>query len=131
VAPPTRLPDGREAVVEFDGYLTLFRGGVFDRRVPLMGQSIASAAASCTHVFVASVSAFTTYDARTLVQVAQVPWSGGGRSSPVIGPTGFVYAIMHAVDHTDSLFVWPPPQRTTAIGRIGTACDRVVVHPQR
>ena len=49
---------------------------------------------------------------------------------------GYVYGVTHggdrfAADRTDSLYVWPPPQRTTAIGLAGTACDRVVVHPQR
>jgi len=130
VSPPTRLADGRIAAIEFEGQMTVFRGGVVDRSFSLLGQSIASAAASCTHVFVASVGAFTTYDANTLAQVAQVPWSGGGRSSPVIGPAGHVYGVAHAADHTDSLSVWLPPQRTTAIGRVGTACDRVVVRPQ-
>jgi hypothetical protein len=136
VSPPTRLLDGRIAVIEFEGELTVFQGGIVDRSTALVGQSIASAAASCTHLFVASAAAFTTYDANTLAQVAQVPWSGGGRSSPVIGPTGYVYGVTHggdrfAADRTDSLYVWPPPQRTTAIGLAGTACDRVVVHPQR
>ena len=131
VSPPTRMADGRIATIEFEGQMTVFRGGIVDRSFPLVGQSIASAAASCTHVFVASVGAFTTYNANTLAQVAQVPWSGGGRASPVIGPAGHVYGVTHAADDTDSLFVWPPPQRTTAIGLVGTACDRVIVRPQR
>jgi len=136
VSPPTRLPDGRIAVIEFEGQLTVFRGGVVDTTTALEGQSIASAAASCTHLFVASAGAFTTYDVNTLAQVAQIPWSGfGGRSSPIIGPAGNVYAVMHtgdrqSADRSDSLLVWPPPQRTTSIGRVGTACDGVVVGPQ-
>jgi hypothetical protein len=83
--------------------------------LPLKGESIAAAAASCTHLFVASVDAFTTYDAATLKQVARVTWSGGGRTSPAIGPTGFVYGVTHAFDQTglqrDSLVVFAAPHR--------------------
>ena len=137
-AAPTRLADGRLAVVEFVGDMIVFPTAILNTgntgtpvvsRIPLKGESIASAAASCTHLFVASGGAFTTYDARTLGQVAQVPWSTGGIASPVIGPIGHVYGVMHAPDHTDSLLVWPPPPRRLSDGLLGTACDREVVHP--
>jgi outer membrane protein assembly factor BamB len=130
-AAPTRLADGRIAAIDFSGTLNVLRtarrNGPVNRRIPLVGESIASAAASCRHLFVASVGAFTTYDANTLQQVAQVPWDGGGRSSPVIGPAGHVYGIMHAVDKTDFLFVWLPPPRRPTSPLTGTACDPVVI----
>jgi len=67
-------------------------------------------------------------DAKTLQQVAQFPWAGGGLSSPVIGPTGFVYGVTHAVDN-DSLVVWPPPTQGPSPKDIATSCTPVVKGP--
>jgi hypothetical protein len=128
-AAPTRLANGLIAAVQLPGKMAVLRNNRFFGRFTLIGPSIASAAASCTHLFVASVGAFTTYDANTLQQVAQVPWDGGGRSSPVIGPAGHVYGVMHAIDKTDFLFVWLPPPRRPTSPLVGTACDRGGAHP--
>jgi outer membrane protein assembly factor BamB len=129
-AAPTRLADGKFVVIQIPGKLAVFqaRSNTIFGRFTLSGESIASAAASCTHLFVASDGAFTTFDAKTLQQVAQVPWSGGGLSSPVIGPAGHVYSVTHAADLTDSLLVWPPPPPGPApSGVFKDACNSVVI----
>lgn len=86
-AAPTRLADGRLVVIErFGGHISVFSGGngttTQIRLHPFTGSSIASAAASCNYLYVASAGEFTTFDAKNLAQVATVPWYGGGRSSP-------------------------------------------------
>jgi hypothetical protein len=130
-AAPTQLQDGKVVVVQVPGDVAVFRASantIFGR-FKLGSESIASAAASCTHLFVATHDAFTTFDAKTLRQVAQVPWSGGGLASPVIGPAGHVYGVMHAVDQTDFLFVWAPPgARPASSVVLPPPCAPVVVH---
>jgi hypothetical protein len=103
-AAPTRLSDGGLVVVSREGSMTVIRG--HRTQIQLAGESIASAAASCNHIFVATTNDFETFDRKTLAQVASVPWVGGGLHSPVIGPDGQVYAIASNV-----LFVFPPPWR--------------------
>jgi hypothetical protein len=129
LAAPTRLGNGLIAAIQLPGTATVLRANHITKFLNLKGESIAAAAASCTHLFVASVDAFTTYDAATLKQVAQVPvW--GGRTSPAIGPTGYVYVVTHGLDQnsleTDSLVVFGPPQPTNL--NIDP-CAHVVVHP--
>jgi hypothetical protein len=130
-AAPTRLQDGKVVVVQIAGDVAVLRANantIFGR-FKLGSESLASAAASCTHFFVATHDAFTTFDARTFRQIAQVPWSGGGLSSPVIGPAGHVYGVMHAADQTDFLFVWSPPSAPATVpGVLAPACDPVVIH---
>jgi hypothetical protein len=89
----------------------------------LNGESIASAAASCTHLFVATTDELVTYDVTNMTPVATVPWFGGGRAAPVIGPTGAVYAIA-----SDVLFVFAPPaQKGVRPGRpVSTSCNKRV-----
>jgi len=82
----------------------------------LMGDSMASAAASCTYFYVASAGALATFDIRTLKQVASVPWNGGGRSSPAIGPGGHVYAVA-----TNAMFIFPPGGQGVTLGE-GEPC---------
>jgi outer membrane protein assembly factor BamB len=103
-AAPTRLANGRLVVVSREGTMTLLGGS--RRQVELGGESIAAAAASCNHVFVATTNEFATYSASTLALVASVPWIDGGRAAPVIGPSGHVYAIA-----ANTLYVFPPPWR--------------------
>ena len=80
----------------------------------LDGESVAPAAASCTYFYVASAGAFATYDVRTLRVVATMPWFGGGRSPPAIGPAGHVYAVA-----SNAMFIFPPGRAVTGVG---TAC---------
>jgi hypothetical protein len=101
-AAPTRLSDGSLVVVSREGTMTVQRG--HRSQIQLVGASIASAAASCNHIFVATTEAFATFDVKTLTQLAFVPWVGGGLHSPIIGPSGHVYAIASNV-----LFAFPPP----------------------
>jgi hypothetical protein len=116
-AAPTRLADGRLVAIERFGRMTAFfvGGNTMSAPISLVGQSIASAAASCNYLYVASVGAFTTFDANTLASVATVPWPRGGRSSPAIGPFGHVYAVA-----ATTMFVFPPAP-SNILG--GTTCD--------
>jgi hypothetical protein len=116
VAAPTRLPDGRLTVVTRDGRAALLNGTSVVMQDQLSGHSIASAAASCTHLFVASENELVTYDLKNMLAVARLPWTDGGRYAPVIGPAGYVYGMT-----THGLFVFPPPKRP-ALSFVGTAC---------
>jgi hypothetical protein len=101
-AAPTRLSDGGLVVVSREGTMTVQRGHRTQRQ--LAGESIASAAASCNHIFVSTTNSFETLDRKTLAQVASIGWVGGGLHSPIIGPSGHVYAIA-----SNNLYVFPPP----------------------
>jgi hypothetical protein len=103
-AAPTRLPDGRIAVVGNFGKVTIVSGAQVAATMFAPGRSIASAAASRTHLFVSAEDGFVTYDAATLAEVSRVDWVGGGLNPPAIGPKGHVYAIASNI-----LFVFPPP----------------------
>ena len=108
-ATPTRLPDGRTILIQANGDLAVMNGNQVLGRFPLPDQSIASAAASRTHIFVSTASAFQTFDPASMNEVARIDWGDGGKSPPVIGPGGHVYAIAG-----NRLFVFPPP--ITVIG---------------
>jgi hypothetical protein len=103
-ASPTRLKDGPLVVIDRNGVMTVLSGITVLRHSQLGETSIASAAASCDHFFVATTNHFTTFDAKTLTQVASVSWTGGGLHAPVIGIYGEVYAIA-----SNTLHVFPPP----------------------
>jgi hypothetical protein len=59
-AAPTRLDDGRLAVVSREGLVSVLGGIPSKRQWQLAGESIASAAASCKHLFVATTNEFLT-----------------------------------------------------------------------
>jgi outer membrane protein assembly factor BamB len=103
-AAPTRLNDGRLVVIDRSGLITVLNGSSVVGQRQLAGESIASAAASCNHIFVANTNELATFDPKTLAQVASVPWTSGGLHSPIIGPSGHVYAIASNI-----LYVFPPP----------------------
>lgn len=86
------------------------------------GVSIASAAASCTHLFIATTEELVTHDVTNMAPVASVPWVGGGLSAPVVGPTGYVYAVA-----SDVLFVFQPPAQPEKLGKPTTACGKRVL----
>jgi hypothetical protein len=119
-AAPTRMADGRLVVISREGRISVISGGDITWQSQLVGQSIASAAASCTHLFVSSTDEFVTFDAKTMLPAAKLAWIGGGLSSPVIGSGGYVYAIA-----SDNLFVFAPP----LYGRGITACDAPTTRP--
>jgi hypothetical protein len=109
-AAPTVNRDGSLVVVSREGIVTKIGSGLF--QTSLGGETIASAAASCTHVFVTATNGFFTFDAATMQQVAVYPWTNfGGLSSPVIGPKGQVYAV---VDQYLFVFQGPTPGGTSA-----------------
>lgn len=113
-AAPTRLSDGSLAIVSRQGTVT--RIGLSVSKHTPGGQSIVSAAASCTHVFVSTTDGLFTFNTKDMQQVAVLPWSGGGLSAPIIGPWGDVYAL--ALDH---IFVFPGPSLGKNTNK--TACD--------
>jgi hypothetical protein len=115
-APLTRLADGRLVAIQRKGRMSVavIAGNLSITSDNLDGESVAPAAASCTYFYVASAGAFATYDVRTLRVVATMPWFGGGRSPPAIGPAGHVYAVA-----SNAMFIFPPGRAVTGVG---TAC---------
>jgi len=115
-AAPTRLFGGGLAVVSRQGRLTVLdsRKQVIYQSGVTGGQSIASAAASCTHLYVSTLGELFTYDVKNMTAVARVAWQKpyveGGLHAPVIGPTGYVYVIArHSLAGSDALYVFPRP----------------------
>jgi hypothetical protein len=121
-AAPTRLADGRVAIVLQEAGLLVVQG-TQTQHVQVLVESIASAAASRTHLFVSTASGFYTYDANTLKQVAKINWVGGGLNPPAIGPKGHVYAIASNI-----LFVFPSPKQWPGGG--ATIADQPMVATQ-
>ncbi len=115
---PTRLPNGRTLLVGAHSDLTVLTAGKIIQRAANEGASSTSAAASRTHLFVATASAFKTFDPVTLAEVETMSWTKGGKNPPVIGPQGHVYAIAD-----NRLFVFSPgkPMPATAGGASGPA----------
>ena len=105
-ASPTRMADGRVAVVAASGKVSVLRGADAVSSVQALGKSAASAAASRTHLFVSAVNGFATYDTNSLAEVARFDWHEGGLNPPVIGPKGHVYAIA-----ANQLVVFAPPKQ--------------------
>lgn len=114
-ATPTRTADGRTILIQSQRKpeMVVLDGRNVVKKLPLFDGSYTSAAASRTHVFVSTVSAFQTFDPSTLTETSRMLWSGGGRSPPAIGPTGYVYAI---ADNT--LFVFPPAGKQLPPNRV-------------
>ena len=120
-AAPTRMADGRVALVDrFGNVLILKDGRLFDSMTGA-GISVASAAASRTHIFVSGYDGFVTYDTNSLAEVARIDWVGGGLNPPAIGPQGHVYAIA-----SDILFVFPPPKQSPLGGYGGRSGGQTV-----
>jgi hypothetical protein len=108
----TRLPDGRLVAIERSGLLRLVDNNTITATLILRGESVAPASASSNYLYVSSAGALTTFDVHSLATVASFGWSGGGRSSAAIGPSGQVYAVAGT-----ELYVWPPPQ-STVVGTV-------------
>ncbi|MEZ5404528.1 MAG: hypothetical protein R2729_32920 [Bryobacteraceae bacterium] len=122
-ASPTRLKDGTLLVLTRDGEMVHIGGSaVIGRMRPMSanggGESIVSAAASCTRVYVHTTTGLYTFDADTLKQLYVLEWRGGVYG-PVIGPNGRVYGVSNKM-----LMVFDPPIVPPDVtGR--TACDVV------
>jgi hypothetical protein len=114
IAAPTQMSNARIAFVEYGGGLTVMRGAATVRTVTLPGQSMASAAASRTHLFVSTASALHVFDAQLIEEVAKFDWVRGGMSPPVIGPQGHVYAVAD-----DKLYIFAPPVKSSATADAG------------
>jgi hypothetical protein len=121
-AAATRMNSGRLVVISRSGTMAVLNGHSLVQQQQLNGESIASAAASCTHLFVSSTNELVTFDVKTLTPVARLPWTDGGRSAPVIGPFGHVYAMTNF-----GLFVFaaPPSPPVTTFSALATACDGI------
>jgi len=121
-AAPTLMPDGRIAVIARTGFLSILRSnGVHDSTTDIVSASIASVAASCTHLFVSTTEELTTWDIAHMTPVATVTWTKGGTSAPVVGPAGHVYAVAG-----ETMFVFPgPPPPTISLPGVParTKCD--------
>jgi hypothetical protein len=113
-ASATRMWDGRTALVGVNGELILLNGRQVTARAKLAEKSMVPAAASRTHLFVSTRSAFQTFDPASLTEVARVTWERGGISPPVIGPQGHVYVIADR-----ALFVFGRPVTGNANGGAG------------
>jgi hypothetical protein len=103
-AAPSRMADGRLVVITRSAWMAVIKGRVVDQVQALNGPSIASAAASCSHLFISSTNELVTYDVKTMLPVARLPWTDGGRNAPIIGPFGHVYAMTNF-----GLFIFAPP----------------------
>ena len=103
LAAPTPAADGRTIAVTAGGEVIGFADAVLSR-IDVGGLTIAPAATSKTHVYVAAQGGLHTLDATGSAIEASYAWSRGGAWAPVVGPQGHVYAM---ADHT--LHVFAPP----------------------
>jgi hypothetical protein len=115
-ATPTLHKDGNSFMtVSRDGAVHKVTGLSPVTQILTGGRSIASAASSCTHVFVATTSGVMTLDANNMNTIANLTGiSGAGFSSPVIGPAGQVYIMAG-----QNLLVFNGPPASDG----STACD--------
>jgi hypothetical protein len=129
---PSRTANGEIVAVGYapgGGFVTMLnRDGILHRGFTT-GQTLASAAVSRNHIFVATASALATFEVGALKPIQLFPWSGGGMWPPAIGPDGRVYAIVSSTVRTadenvlqasNRLFFFPPPPASVA-GGVGGA----------
>lgn len=91
-APPTLVPTGAVVFINRSRRMLVAGGGQYD----IGGDSIAPAVASRNFIYVSSVRGLVSYRASDLKFISIYDWPNGdrgGRSEPVIGPRGFIYAI--------------------------------------
>lgn len=117
IAAPTITPNGRIATVDRNGWLSTVIQGSLELQQWNNGPSIASAASSCTHLFVAVENELVTYDLSTLQPVNRLPWADGGKHSTIIGPAGHVYATSEG-----GIYVFPPEPNRDPKDTAGTQC---------
>jgi len=117
------MNDGRLVVIERNGKMSVINLHSVVLQQQLNGESIASAAASCTHLFVSTTNELVTFDVKTMLPVARVPWTDGGRNAPIIGPLGHVYAMTNF-----GLFVFAAPRRLPISTAFATACDQPMLN---
>ena len=120
IGAPSRTASGEIVAVGYapgGGFVTLLNSDGILHRGFTTGQTLASAAVSHTHIFVATASALWTFDVGSLKPIQLFRWSGGGLWPPVIGPDGRVYAIIfqllpprppgNVFVRSDTLFIFP------------------------
>jgi outer membrane protein assembly factor BamB len=107
IAPLARTADSRLVVVR--SFRTqILEGGQPVATIVYPGETIAPAAVSRSHIFLSTTGSMRSYDARSLALVGELPWFGGGQSSPAIAASGRVYALASNI-----LFIWPGPDAGT------------------
>ena len=106
---PTQLKDGRVVLIGAQGHLTVLNNVTAAGKFRLPGTSIVPVAASRTHFFVSMSGSLHTFETATLIEVGKFSWANGGKSPPVVGPLGHVYAIAG-----NQMMVFPPPPGTPA-----------------
>lgn len=103
-ATPTRTADGAIVAVKGgSGGVATLRGGAIAFETPLEGWTVARAAASRTHVYIATTTGLHTLNADASEQVATFPLEGGGAWSPAIGPEAHIYVLA-----ANTLHIFPP-----------------------
>lgn len=117
---PTLMSDGRLALVSWDG-LRLAKADGSVQHVPLEGRPFASAAASCSHLYVATSRKLLSFERSTLTLVGDFPILGGGTTMPAIGPYGDLHHAIGTRQGSTLLMFWPAPEQP----RPGTAGARL------
>lgn len=116
-ATPTLTPNGRIAAISWKGNLGLVHNTGVERRDQFDGYSFASAASSCTHLYVAVEKELVTVDLITMKWINRMPWADGGQHSTIIGPGGHVYAT-----NEHGIYVFPPVPGRNPTNLTGTQC---------
>jgi hypothetical protein len=91
-APPTLVPTGAVVFINRNRRMIRAGGGIYD----IGGDSIAPAVASRNFIYISSARGLASYRASDFQFVSIYDWPNGdhgGRSEPVIGPAGFIYAL--------------------------------------
>jgi hypothetical protein len=112
------MNDGRLVVINRGGAMSVINSHSVVLQQQLNGESIASAAASCTHLSVSTTNELVTFDLKTMLPVARLSLTGGGFNAPIIGPFGHVYAMTNV-----GLFVFAAPKRSPLQTTFSTACN--------
>jgi outer membrane protein assembly factor BamB len=126
---PSRTANGEIVAVGYarqGGFVTMLNSDGILHRGFTTGQTLASAAVSRNHIFVATASALATFEVGGLKPIQLFRWSGGGLWPPAIGPDGRVYAMVSTtptaippnmlVRPFNTLFIFPPPPASAASG---------------
>jgi hypothetical protein len=132
---PSRTANGEIVAVGYarycgsSGFVTMLNSDGVLHQFSINSETLASAAVSRNHIFVATASALATLDVGTLKPIQLSEWRSGGKGGlwpPAIGPDGRVYAIdleLVPPQPPNNLFVahsrlweFPPPVKCAACG---------------
>ena len=111
------MTDGRIAMAS-DFRLNVAHPSGTVQTIDLDGRTHASAAASCSHLYVGTSRRLLSLDRHTLAVVSDFPILGGGTTGPVIGPLGDLHYAIQTQEGRTLLMFWPAPEQP-APGTIG------------